>query len=87
MRAEQDKPLRMTTDTDAKLIEQGRQLFAGDWPFIWASPSIETLPPDGGAGGGLCRALQCRQIQPDQRADRAQRAGADLAHAEAAPRS
>ncbi|MBB5049182.1 GTP-binding protein [Rhodopseudomonas rhenobacensis] len=35
----------MTDDTDAKLIEQGRKLFAGDWQFIWASPSIETLPP------------------------------------------
>ena len=35
----------MSTDTDAKLIEQGRKLFAGDWQFIWASPSIETLPP------------------------------------------
>src|SRR3954462_12663836 len=35
----------MTTDPDAKLIEQGRRLFAGDWQFIWASPSIETLPP------------------------------------------
>jgi GTP-binding protein len=38
----------MTTDTDAKLIEQGRLLFAGDWQFIWASPSIETLPPMAG---------------------------------------
>jgi GTP-binding protein len=35
----------MTTDIDAKLIEQGRKLFAGDWQFFWASPSIETLPP------------------------------------------
>ena len=35
----------MTIDTDAKLIEAGRKLFAGDWRFIWASPSIETLPP------------------------------------------
>src|SRR3954463_9736094 len=35
----------MTTDSDAKLIEQGRKLFAGNWQFIWASPSIETLPP------------------------------------------
>jgi GTP-binding protein len=35
----------MTTDADAKLIEQGRKLFAGDWQFIWAAPSIETLPP------------------------------------------
>ena len=40
--------LRMTTDIDAELIEQGRKLFAGDWHFIWASPSIETLPPMGG---------------------------------------
>jgi GTP-binding protein len=35
----------MTTDLDAELIERGRKLFAGDWQFIWASPSIETLPP------------------------------------------
>src|ERR1700761_9126586 len=35
----------MTTEPDAKLIEAGRKLFAGDWQFIWASPSIETLPP------------------------------------------
>jgi GTP-binding protein len=34
----------MTTDHDAKLTEQGRKLFAGDWRFFWASPSIETLP-------------------------------------------
>jgi len=39
---------RMTTDTDAKLIEQGRKLFAGDWQFFWASPSVETLPPMAG---------------------------------------
>ena len=35
----------MTAETDAKLIEEGRKLFAGDWKFVWASPSIETLPP------------------------------------------
>ena len=40
--------LRMSADIDAKLIEQGRKLFAGDWQFIWASPSIETLPPMAG---------------------------------------
>src|SRR5882757_1481681 len=40
--------LRMTADTDAKLIEQGRKLFAGDWQFFWASPSVETLPPMAG---------------------------------------
>jgi GTP-binding protein len=39
---------RMTADTDAKLIEQGRKLFAGDWQFFWASPSVETLPPMAG---------------------------------------
>jgi GTP-binding protein len=38
----------MTTDLDAKLIERGRRLFAGEWDFIWASPSIETLPPMAG---------------------------------------
>ena len=37
-----------TTDIDAELIEQGRKLFAGDWQFFWASPSIETLPPMAG---------------------------------------
>ena len=43
-----DESLRMTAEPDAKLIEQGRKLFAGDWRFIWASPSIETLPPMAG---------------------------------------
>jgi GTP-binding protein len=38
----------MTDHDDAKLLEQGRLLFAGDWQFIWASPSIETLPPMAG---------------------------------------
>jgi len=38
----------MTANTDAALIEQGRILFAGDWQFVWASPSIETLPPMAG---------------------------------------
>jgi GTP-binding protein len=39
----------MTTgaDTDDRLIEQGRKLFAGQWKFVWASPSIQTLPPMG----------------------------------------
>jgi GTP-binding protein len=35
----------MTTDADAELVEAGRKLFAGEWRFVWASPSIETLPP------------------------------------------
>jgi len=38
----------MTERDNAKLIEQGRLLFAGDWRFIWASPSVETLPPMAG---------------------------------------
>jgi GTP-binding protein len=38
----------MTADTDADLIEQGRKMFAGDWQFFWASPSVETLPPMAG---------------------------------------
>jgi GTP-binding protein len=39
----------MTTgaDIDDRLIEQGRKLFAGQWRFVWASPSIATLPPMG----------------------------------------
>ncbi|KPF94281.1 GTP-binding protein [Rhodopseudomonas sp. AAP120] len=35
----------MTDTLDPDLIERGRKMFAGDWHFIWASPSIETLPP------------------------------------------
>ena len=38
----------MTAETDADLIEQGRKMFAGDWQFFWASPSVETLPPMAG---------------------------------------
>jgi GTP-binding protein len=33
------------TDTDADLIERGRRVFAGDWKFFWASPSVPALPP------------------------------------------
>jgi GTP-binding protein len=39
---------RMTTEPDAKLMEAGRKLFAGDWRFFWASPAIEALPPMAG---------------------------------------
>ena len=38
----------MIPASDAQLIEQGRKLFAGEWEFIWASPSIESLPPMSG---------------------------------------
>ncbi|WP_022724050.1 ribosome biogenesis GTP-binding protein YihA/YsxC [Rhodopseudomonas sp. B29] len=37
----------MTDTITPDHIERGRKLFAGDWHFIWASPSIETLPPMG----------------------------------------
>jgi GTP-binding protein len=40
--------LRVTADIDAKLIEQGRKLFAGDWQFVAAAPSVEALPPMAG---------------------------------------
>jgi GTP-binding protein len=38
----------MNDDKDAKLIEAGRKLFARDWRFVAASPSIATLPPIAG---------------------------------------
>jgi len=38
----------VTKDLDAELMEAGRKLFAGDWRFTFAAPSIETLPPMAG---------------------------------------
>jgi GTP-binding protein len=38
----------MNADTDDRLIEAGRKLFAREWRFVWASPSIQTLPPMAG---------------------------------------
>ncbi|HVV42185.1 MAG TPA: ribosome biogenesis GTP-binding protein YihA/YsxC [Nitrobacter sp.] len=38
----------MSADLPPELIERGRKLFAGDWHFIWAAPSIATLPPMAG---------------------------------------
>src|SRR5438270_9043678 len=35
----------MARDAAAELIEQGRRIFAGDWQFIWAAASVESLPP------------------------------------------
>ena len=43
--AGQLEDFNMIADPDADLMESGRKLFAGDWQFFWASPSIETLPP------------------------------------------
>jgi GTP-binding protein len=70
----------MTADTDAKLIEEGRKLFAGEWQFVWASPSIETLPPMTGvevAFAGRSNVGKSSLIN----ALTMQRAGAHLAHA------
>lgn len=39
--------LRTTCAHDAELIEAGRRLFAADWRFASAAPSIESLPPMG----------------------------------------
>lgn len=38
---------RMTLNTDftSSEMEAGRKLFAGDWQFIWAAASADTLPP------------------------------------------
>jgi len=33
---------------DPDLIEQGRRVFAGDWKFIWAAASVDSLPPMAG---------------------------------------
>jgi len=38
----------MTAPDDDALTEAGRKLFAGEWQFFWASPSVETLPPMAG---------------------------------------
>ncbi|MEZ5764438.1 MAG: ribosome biogenesis GTP-binding protein YihA/YsxC [Xanthobacteraceae bacterium] len=38
----------MAKVSDADLLEQGRRVFAGDWRFIWAAASIESLPPMAG---------------------------------------
>jgi GTP-binding protein len=35
----------MTTGFTRSEIEAGRKLFAGDWQFVWAAASAETLPP------------------------------------------
>src|ERR1700709_2161096 len=40
--------LRMTADTDAKLIEQARKLSPVDLQFFCASPTYEPLPPMAG---------------------------------------
>ena len=36
------------SDTDPDLIERGRKLFANEWRFIWAAPTVAALPPMSG---------------------------------------
>lgn len=38
----------MPADSTIDFIEQGRRIFAGDWQFIWAASSLESLPPMAG---------------------------------------
>jgi len=38
----------MDSDAAPELVEQGRLIFAGDWRFIWAASSAESLPPMAG---------------------------------------
>src|SRR5438874_274509 len=40
-----DPPRFMTAEFTRAEIETGRKLFAGDWQFIWAASSLESLPP------------------------------------------
>ncbi len=35
----------MESDAAPELVEQGRRIFAGEWRFIWAASSVESLPP------------------------------------------
>jgi GTP-binding protein len=35
----------MESDAAPELVEQGRRIFAGDWRFIWAASSVDSLPP------------------------------------------
>lgn len=37
----------MSVETDPAMIEAGRKLFAGDWRFLSACPSVTALPPMG----------------------------------------
>lgn len=37
--------MMLNSDFTRAEIEAGRKLFAGDWQFMWAAASVETLPP------------------------------------------
>ena len=62
-------------------IEAGRKLFAADWQFAAAAGTSEAPAADEGRRDRVRGPLQCRQVEPDQRAHRAQGAGAHLEHA------
>jgi GTP-binding protein len=38
----------MPAEATIDFIEQGRRVFAGDWQFIWAASTIDSLPPMAG---------------------------------------
>ena len=59
---------------------RARLLFAGPCDFVWGTATSKPAAAEA-ARSGLCRPLQCRQVQPDQRADRAQTLGPGLADA------
>ncbi len=40
--------MMLKSDFTSAEIEAGRKLFAGDWQFMWAAASLETLPPMNG---------------------------------------
>ena len=66
-------------------IEAGRRLFAGDWQFVAAAGIARVAAADARRRDRLRRPLQCRQIEPDQRADRPQKPRPHLAHARPHP--
>ena len=72
-------------DFSAAEIEAGRRLFAGAWDFISAAGGLELGAADERARDCVRRPLQCRQVEPDQCADRPPRAGAHLEYARPHP--
>ena len=62
-------------------LDAGEALFSRPWVFIKSVPSLEFLPESGQARNRLRRPLQCRQVEPDQRARQSARSGAHLQYA------
>ena len=62
-------------------IEAGRKLFAADWQFSRRGRHARAAAADARARDRVRGPLQCRQVEPDQRAHRPQGARPHLAHA------